>query len=97
MATFFGLASIYALLAAHFLAAIRVLVHAGAIAFVFVDDGAQSRKKKEPWALRSPVLKAFGTEAVVYLLVRIGELLFFSGASRCRSGRLVRRRPSLAR
>lgn len=79
VATFFGLASIYALLAAHFLAAIQVLVYAGAIMvlFVFVVM-VLNREEEEPWALRSPVLKAFGTGAVVYLLVRIGELLFFA-------------------
>lgn len=79
VATFFGLASIYALLSAHFLAAIQVLVYAGAIMvlFVFVVM-VLNREEEEPWSLRSPVLKAFGTGAVVYLLVRIGELLFFA-------------------
>lgn len=79
VATFFGLAGLYATLSAHFLAAIQVLVYAGAIMvlFVFVVM-VLNREEEEPWALRSPVLKAFGTGAVVYLLVRIGELLFFA-------------------
>lgn len=79
VATFFGLASIYALLSAHFLAAIQVLVYAGAVMvlFVFVVM-VLNREEEEPWSLRSPVLKAFGTGAVVYLLVRLGEVLFLS-------------------
>lgn len=76
VATFFGIASLYALLSAHFLAAIQVLVYAGAIMvlFVFVIM-VLNREEAEPWALRSPVIKALGTGSLVYLAVRLGEML----------------------
>jgi NADH-quinone oxidoreductase subunit J len=59
--TFFGLAALYTLLAAHFLAAIQVLVYAGAIMtlFVFVVM-VLNREDQEPWALRGVITKAIG-------------------------------------
>jgi NADH-quinone oxidoreductase subunit J len=76
VATFVGIASLYALLAAHFLAAIQVLVYAGAIMvlFVFVIM-VLNREEDEPWALNNPVVKAAGTGALVFCLVRIGEFI----------------------
>jgi len=76
VATFFGLAGIYAMLSAHFLAAIQILVYAGAIMvlFVFVIM-VLNREEEDPWALRSPFAKALGTGALVYLLVRLGEVI----------------------
>ncbi|MGZ3439394.1 MAG: NADH-quinone oxidoreductase subunit J family protein, partial [Polyangia bacterium] len=51
VATFFGLAAMYAMLSAHFLAALQVLVYAGAIMtlFVFVIM-VLNRDEAEPWA-----------------------------------------------
>lgn len=76
VATFFGMASLYAMLSAHFLAAIQVLVYAGAIMvlFVFVVM-VLNREEAEPWALRSPFIKALGAGALVYLAVRLGEVI----------------------
>jgi NADH-quinone oxidoreductase subunit J len=76
VATFFGLAGIYALLSAHFLAAIQVLVYAGAIMvlFIFVVM-VLNREEEDPWALRNRVGKAVGIGALVYLLVRLGEII----------------------
>src|SRR5258707_1246857 len=63
--TFFGLAALYTLLSAHFLAAIQVLVYAGAIMtlFVFVVM-VLNREEQEPWALRGVVTKAIGAAVV---------------------------------
>lgn len=79
VATFFGLAGIYALLSAHFLAAIQVLVYAGAIMvlFIFVVM-VLNREEEEPWALRNRFGKAVGIGALVYLLVRLGEVILGS-------------------
>jgi NADH-quinone oxidoreductase subunit J len=76
VATFFALAGIYALLSAHFLAAIQVLVYAGAIMvlFVFVIM-VLNREEEDPWSLRSPFAKAIGAGALAYLLVRLGEVM----------------------
>jgi NADH-quinone oxidoreductase subunit J len=79
VATFFGLAGIYAMLSAHFLAAIQVLVYAGAIMvlFVFVIM-VLNRDEEEPLALRNRFGKAVGIGALVYLLVRLGEVILGS-------------------
>jgi NADH-quinone oxidoreductase subunit J len=77
VATFFGLAACYALLYAHFLAALQVLVYAGAIMvlFIFVVM-VLNRDEAEPWAWRGVVLKgAVGVPAVVYATVKIGQYL----------------------
>lgn len=80
VATFFGIAGLYALLSAHFLAAIQVLVYAGGIMvlFVFVIM-VLNREEAEPWALRNVVGFALGSAAVVYLAVRMGQLLWEAG------------------
>jgi NADH-quinone oxidoreductase subunit J len=75
VATFFGLAACYALLYAHFLAALQVLVYAGAIMvlFIFVVM-VLNRDEAEPWAWRGVVLKGLvGVPAAVYSTVRIGQ------------------------
>lgn len=79
VATFFGLAGLYAMLSAHFLAAIQVLVYAGAIMvlFIFVVM-VLNREEEEPWALRNRFGKALGIGALVYLLVRLGEVILSS-------------------
>ncbi len=73
VATFFGLAACYALLSAHFLAALQVLVYAGAIMvlFIFVVM-VLNRDEPEPWAWRGVVVKGLiGVPAVVYCVVKI--------------------------
>lgn len=79
VATFFGIAGIYALLSAHFLAVIQILVYAGGIMvlFVFVVM-VLNREDADPWALRAPVTKALGVGALVYLVVRLGQLIVTS-------------------
>ena len=74
--TFFALAATYTLLAAHFLAAIQVLVYAGAIMtlFVFVVM-VLNRDEQEPWALRGLVTKLVGIGAFAYLVVKLSSLL----------------------
>lgn len=82
VATFFGLASLYALLSAHFLAAIQVLVYAGAIMvlFVFVIM-VLNREEADPWPTRGIVGKALGAGALVYLAMRLGGMLLAPGAA----------------
>ena len=77
VAVFFGLAACYALLYAHFLAALQVLVYAGAIMvlFIFVVM-VLNRDEPEPWAWRGVVLKgAVGVPATVYSLYKISAYL----------------------
>jgi NADH-quinone oxidoreductase subunit J len=66
VATFFGLAATYALLYAHFLAALQVLVYAGAIMvlFIFVVM-VLNRDESEPYAWKSLWLR--GPIAIVGL------------------------------
>ena len=77
VATFFGLAAMYAMLSAHFLAAIQVLVYAGAIMtlFVFVIM-VLNRDEAEPWAWSGVLTKVVGVFALVYLLTKVGYHLF---------------------
>ncbi len=76
VATFFGLAGIYALLMAHFLAAILILVYAGAIMvlFIFVIM-VLNHTEANTWVIESPVAKAIGIGGLVYFLVRIVEVI----------------------
>jgi NADH-quinone oxidoreductase subunit J len=66
--TFFSLAGVYVLLFAHFLAAMQVLVYAGAIMvlFIFVIM-VLGRDDAEPWALRSLFTKIVGGAALLTL------------------------------
>jgi len=75
--TFFALAALYAMLYAHFLAAIQVLVYAGAIMvlFVFVIM-ILNRPEEQPWALEGLFGKALAGLAILYLLVRVGGVLW---------------------
>jgi NADH-quinone oxidoreductase subunit J len=67
VATFFGLAAIYAALSAHFLAAIQVLVYAGAIMVLFIFVVMiLNREEVAPLALRP--MRLLGVAAAVYLL-----------------------------
>ena len=76
VATFFGLAALYAMLSAHFLAVIQVLVYAGAIMtlFVFVVM-VLNREEAEPWAVHGIVTKAVGVGALAWLIVKTASLL----------------------
>ncbi len=77
VATFFGLAASYALLSAHFLAALQVLVYAGAIMvlFIFVVM-VLNRDEPDRVAWNGVLLKAFvGVPAVVYLTWTLGFYL----------------------
>jgi NADH-quinone oxidoreductase subunit J len=77
VATFFGLAAMYAMLSAHFLAAIQILVYAGAIMtlFVFVIM-VLNRDEAEPWAWSGIFTKIVGVFALVYLVTKVGYHLF---------------------
>jgi NADH-quinone oxidoreductase subunit J len=68
VATFFGLAGIYATLSAHFLAVLQVLVYAGAIMVLFIFVVMiLNREEVAPLALRP--MRLLGVAAAVYLLV----------------------------
>jgi NADH-quinone oxidoreductase subunit J len=69
VATFFGVASLYASLSAHFLAAIQVLVYAGAIMVLFIFVVMiLNREEVTPVALRP--MRIAGVVAGVYLLAK---------------------------
>ena len=78
--TFFAVAAVYTMLFAHFLAIIQVLVYAGAIMvlFVFVIM-ILNRPEDEPWSATSPrgiLGKLVGGAALLYLFVRLGQVLW---------------------
>jgi NADH-quinone oxidoreductase subunit J len=67
VATFFGLAAIYASLSAHFLAVVQVLVYAGAIMVLFIFVVMiLNREEVSPLALRP--MRLLGVAATIYLL-----------------------------
>src|SRR5262245_1091295 len=67
VATFFGLAAIYASLSAHFLAALQLLVYAGAILVLFIFVVMiLNREEVAPLALRP--MRLLGVAAAAYLL-----------------------------
>ena len=69
VATFFGLAAMYATLSAHFLAVLQVLVYAGAIMVLFIFVVMiLNREEVAPLALRP--LRVLGVLAAVYLFVK---------------------------
>ncbi len=75
--TFFAIAAIYAMLYAHFLAAIQVLVYAGAIMvlFVFVIM-ILNRPVDEPWSKHGIWGKGIAVLASLYLLYRLADVLW---------------------
>ena len=74
VATFFGLAAMYATLDAHFLAVIQVLVYAGAIMVLFIFVVMiLNREEVAPMAV-SP-LRVLGVVAGVYLLVKFADIV----------------------
>ena len=75
--TFLGIAALYAMLFAHFLAVIQVLVYAGAIMVLFVFVVMiLNKEEEEPWALRGLVGKVIAGGALLYLVVRIVQVLW---------------------
>ena len=75
--TFFCIAVLYAMLYAHFMAVIQVLVYAGAIMvlFVFVIM-ILNRAEPEPWALEGLFGKAVAGGALFYLFIRLSQVLW---------------------
>jgi NADH-quinone oxidoreductase subunit J len=75
--TFFAVAAVYAMLYAHFLAVIQVLVYAGAIMvlFVFVIM-ILNRPEDEPWGLVGLPGKALAALAMAYLTFRLVGVLW---------------------
>jgi len=79
VATFLALAATYVLLFAHFIAAIQVLVYAGAIMvlFVFVIM-ILNKEEEEPWATRGLIGKGLGGLALVYLMGRLINVVYLA-------------------
>jgi len=74
VATFFGLAAMYASLSAHFLAVIQVLVYAGAIMVLFIFVVMiLNREEVAPLALRP--MRLLGVAAAVYLLFVFADVV----------------------
>jgi NADH-quinone oxidoreductase subunit J len=74
VATFFGLAAIYASLSAHFLAVLQVLVYAGAIMVLFIFVVMiLNREEVAPLALRP--MRIIGVIAGVYLTVKFAGVV----------------------
>jgi NADH-quinone oxidoreductase subunit J len=74
VATFFGLAAIYASLDAHFLAVLQVLVYAGAIMVLFIFVVMiLNREEVAPLALRP--MRILGVVAAAYLLYVFASVL----------------------
>ena len=75
--TFLGIAALYALLYAHFIAVIQVLVYAGAIMVLFVFVVMiLNKEEEEPWALRGLFGKFIAGLALIYLVVRLVQVLW---------------------
>lgn len=74
--TFFSLAGLYILLNAQFIAAIQVIVYAGAIMvlFLFVIMLLNLDKEKRVGE-KHPLQKAFGIAVAVFLLVAMGSIV----------------------
>jgi len=76
VATFFGLAGLYATMSAHFLAVLQVLVYAGAIMVLFIFVVMiLNREEVAPLALRP--LRVLGVLAAVYLFVKFVDVVAF--------------------
>jgi NADH:ubiquinone oxidoreductase subunit 6 (subunit J) len=81
--TFFALAGLYAMLYAHFLAAIQVLVYAGAIMVLFVFVVMiLNRPEDEPWACRDCSARRWPAWPSPTLVARLSGVLWGSRTSR---------------
>jgi NADH-quinone oxidoreductase subunit J len=78
LVAFFGVAGIFALLGAHFLAAMQILLYAGAILvlFIFVIMMLNISPKATSWRIFSTRPMIFGS-AAVYLFAVLGLVLWF--------------------
>ena len=74
VATFFGLAAMYATLSAHFLAVLQVLVYAGAITVLFIFVVMiLNREEVTPLSFRP--MRVLGVLAGVYLFVKFAGMV----------------------
>ena len=73
VATFFGLAAMYATLSAHFLAVLQVLVYAGAITVLFIFV-VMILNREEVTPLSYRPLRVLGVLAGVYLFVKFADV-----------------------
>jgi len=74
VATFFGLAAMYATLSAHFLAVLQVLVYAGAIMVLFIFVVMiLNREEVTPLSFRP--MRVLGVLAGVYLLIKFVDVV----------------------
>jgi len=78
VAAMFGLAGIYLLLGAEFIAAIQVLVYAGAIMVLFLFVIMLLNIGQGPSDLRSPPMRLVGLAVGAVLLVELGALARYS-------------------
>lgn len=78
LVAFFGVAGIFALLGAHFLAAMQILLYAGAILvlFIFVIMMLNISPKSANWKMFSTRPLIFGS-AALYLFAVLGLVLWF--------------------
>jgi NADH-quinone oxidoreductase subunit J len=75
--TFLATAALFAMLYAHFIAIIQVLVYAGAIMVLFVFVVMiLNKEEEEPWALRGVVGKLAAGAALLYFTVQLVRLLW---------------------
>ena len=74
VATFFGLAAMYATLSAHFLAVLQVLVYAGAITVLFIFV-VMILNREEVTPLSYRPLRVLGVLAGVYLFVKVVDIV----------------------
>lgn len=80
VATFFGIAGLYAMLSAHFLAAIQILVYAGGIMVLFIFVVMVLNREETPARSSKGIFgKILGTAAMGYLILRLGFFLYFFG------------------
>lgn len=84
--SFFGLAGLYAMLVAHFMAVIQVLVYAGGIMvlFIFVIM-VLNQEEQEPWWIQDRWLKAFVIGFVGYFMARLGWVMYSVSSPLCSS------------
>jgi len=74
VATFFGLAALYATMSAHFLAVVQVLVYAGAIMVLFIFV-VMILNREEVAPLSLSLVRVLGVLAGVYLLVKFWNIV----------------------